>query len=80
VSGKQQHDNHTVYQIRVRGILDGKWSDWFDGMQISPQAGGDTVMSGPVVDQAALHGLLNKIRDVGLPLVALNIVDINADE
>ncbi len=80
MSDKQDYDNRTVYQIRVRGVLDGKWSDWFDGMRISPQGGGDTLMTGPVVDQAALHGLLNKIRDVGLPLVALNIVEVNADE
>jgi len=65
-----------VYQIKVRGILDGKWSDWFDGLAITPLPSGVTLLTGPVADQAALHGLLNKIRDIGLPLLAVNRVGI----
>jgi hypothetical protein len=61
-----------VYQIRVAGNLDRKWSDWFDGLTIVPQAGGDeTLLTGPIADQAALHGILDKIHDLGLPLLAV---------
>jgi hypothetical protein len=63
--------DHSRYQIRVRGILDANWSDWFDGFAILPLECGDTLLSGHVVDQSALHGLLNKIRDIGLPLISL---------
>ena len=58
-----------VYQIRVKGHLDSSWSDWFDGLTISPETDGETLLSGPVIDQAALHGLLKKVRDLGLPLL-----------
>jgi hypothetical protein len=69
-----------VYRIRVKGVLDAKWSDWFDGFSITPLVGGETLMSGPIADQAALHGLLNKIRDIGLPLLAVNRVEIEDNE
>ena len=71
-----EFDKQKVYQIRVKGILDSKWSDWFDGFTITPQASGETLLTGPVADQAALHGLLNKIRDIGLPL--LSVVSIRS--
>ncbi len=61
-------DINAVYQIRVKGSLDQKWSDWFDGFTIEP-FDGDTVLTGPVADQAALHGLFAKIRDLGLPIL-----------
>jgi hypothetical protein len=64
-------DKQGVYQIRVKGNLDRKWSDWFDGLTIRPQAGDETLLVGPVADQAALHGLLAKIRDLGLPLLSV---------
>ena len=64
--------NPRVYRIRVEGNLDRKWSDWFDGLTIAPQAGGDeTMLTGPIADQAALHGILDKIRDLGLPLLSV---------
>lgn len=66
---------NSTYQIRVKGILDANWSDWFDGFAIMPLECGDTVLAGQVVDQSALHGLLNKIRDIGLPLISLNRLD-----
>jgi hypothetical protein len=66
-----ERDERVVYQIRVRGVLDSEWSDWFDEMTVSPQDNGDTVLAGPVRDQCALHGILNKIRDLGLPLLSL---------
>jgi hypothetical protein len=59
----------------VKGNLDLKWSDWFDGFTLTPQAGDETLLAGPVADQAALHGLLAKIRDLGLPLLLVKRVD-----
>jgi hypothetical protein len=67
-------DRQGIYQIRVRGILDEKWSDWFDGFTIIPQGDDETLLIGPVADQAALHGLLGKIRDLGLPLLSVERV------
>jgi hypothetical protein len=60
-----------IYQIRVKGHLDSHWSAWFDGMTITNQPDGEAVLTGPLVDQAMLHGLLIKIRDLGLPLLAV---------
>ena len=59
------------YYITVQGHLDGTWSEWFDGLTITNQENGTTVLAGPIVDQTALHGILNKVRDLGLPLVAV---------
>jgi hypothetical protein len=60
------------YEILVQGVLDGRWSAWFDGLQVSGDAdAGTTTIAGPVADQAALHGLLAKVRDLGLPLLAV---------
>jgi hypothetical protein len=64
-----------VYQIRVAGHLGQQWMDWFDGLAITLEEGGDTLLTGPVVDQAALYGLLKKVRDLGLPLISLNPVE-----
>ena len=61
----------TIYTIRIKGHLDRKWSDWFDGLQIIHEANGETMLVGEVVDQASLHGLLAKVRDLGLPLIAV---------
>ena len=60
-----------VYQIRVKGRLGPRWADWFAGLTITPEANGDTLLTGPVVDQAALHGLLRRVRDLGLPLLSV---------
>ncbi len=60
------------YEIRIEGHLDGQWADWFDGMSITLEEDGTTLLSGPVADQPALYGLLRKVRDLGLPLVAVN--------
>ncbi len=60
-----------IYEIRVKGVLDGRWSEWFDDMTVSSDASGETTLTGPVADQAALHGLLTKVRDLGIPLVSV---------
>jgi hypothetical protein len=60
-----------IYHIRVAGHLDSHWSAWFDGLTIANEPNGEAVLSGAVADQAALHGLLSKIRDLGLPLLAV---------
>ena len=64
-----------LYEIRVQGRLGPEWSTWFDGLAISHQPQGETVLSGPVPDQAVLHGILIKIRDLGLPLVSVHRVE-----
>jgi hypothetical protein len=63
-------DQPMVYQIRVKGHLGSQWTEWFGGMTITPTDNGDTLLTGPVVDQAALHGLLRKVRDLGIPLIS----------
>ena len=63
-----------VYQIRIEGHLGREWADWFDGLAITALDNGETLLTGPVVDQAALHGLLKKVRDVGMPLLSVNRV------
>ena len=59
------------YEIRLQGHLDERWSPWFDGMSVETEAGGVTVLRGRVADQAALHGLLARLRDLGVPLVSV---------
>lgn len=64
-----------IYQIRIKGHLDNKWSDWFGGMTISLEENEETLITGLVIDQAALHGLLKQVRDLGLPLVSVNRIE-----
>ncbi len=68
-------DEPVVYQIRLEGQLGSQWTDWFGGLTIALENNGDTLLTGPVVDQAALHSLLRKVRDLGMPLVSLNRVE-----
>ena len=62
------------YQITVKGHLDNRWADWFEGLTITLEDNGETLLTGPVVDQAALHGLLRKVRDLGVPLLSVTRV------
>ncbi len=62
----------TIYTIRVKGQLSPRWSQWFEGMQVTPEENGDTTISGPVADQPALHALLVRIRDLGLTLLSMD--------
>ena len=71
----REQQEPAVYEIRVAGVLDPGWSDWFDGLTIVPQSSDETWLTGTVRDQAALHGLLRKLHDMGLALLAVNRVD-----
>ena len=64
-----------IYQIRIKGHLGHQWTDWFEGLTITLEENGDTLLTGPVVDQAALHGLLKKVRDLGIPLLSVNRIE-----
>lgn len=75
----REFDKPGIYRLRVKGVLDEKWSDWFAGLTVVPQAGGETLLTGPVRDQAALHGILARIRDLGLPLLSVERVETNDD-
>ena len=63
------------YEIRLKGHLEPRWAAWFDGLSLTKESDGTTVIRGSAIDQAALHGLLSKVRDLGLPLIALTQVD-----
>jgi hypothetical protein len=63
-------DRPMVYQIRIEGHVGPGWADWFGGLAITPEDNGETLLTGPVVDQAALHGLLRRVRDLGMPLIS----------
>ena len=67
-----------VYQIRIEGHLGPLWADAFDGLSITLEDDGHTLVTGPAIDQAALHGLLRRIRDLGMPLVSVNLVDVGS--
>ena len=70
-------DRHEAgrYEIRLKGHLDTRWAAWFDGLSLTHESDGITIIHGPIADQAALHGLLQKVRDTGLPLVSVTCVD-----
>jgi hypothetical protein len=63
------------YEIHLKGILGSEWSEWFDGMMVTSDGQGNTILTGPVADQAALHGVLDRVRDSGLTLLSINIIN-----
>lgn len=66
---RREHPQENIYHIRIKGCLDDKWADWFEGFVMAARDNGETLLSGPVADQAALHGVLGKIHGLGLPLL-----------
>src|SRR5262249_1406822 len=68
-------DQPMIYQIRLAGHLGPDWADWFEGLTITLEDTGETLLSGPVVDQAALHGVLKRVRDLGMPLLSVHRVE-----
>ncbi|HYX50600.1 MAG TPA: hypothetical protein VE843_12700 [Ktedonobacteraceae bacterium] len=68
---ESEHIQQEVYKIVIKGHLGSEWSEWFDGLTITPVSSGETILTGPLTDQTALHGVLIKIRDLGLPLLSL---------
>jgi hypothetical protein len=74
----EEHDQPARYEIRIKGYLDDRWAAWFDGPTITREDNGNTLLTGAVTDQAALHGLLRKVRDLGTPL--LSVMRVTADQ
>jgi hypothetical protein len=70
----EDHDKPGLYEIRIKGHLDDKWAAWFGGLTLTREDNGETLLTGPVVDQAALHGLLRKVRDLAMPLLSVTRV------
>jgi hypothetical protein len=75
IDPKSDADQSRRYQIRIKGHLGPQWKDWFEGLTITLEDNGETLLTGSVIDQAALHGLLKKVRDLGLPLVSVSPVE-----
>ena len=80
LSSESHPDQLIVYQIRIKGHLDPLWMEWFAGLIITLEEDGNTLLTGTVIDQAALHGLLKKVRDLGTPLLSVNRVNPNQVE
>jgi hypothetical protein len=78
-SGMNPSRRPTRYEIRVLGALDARWSTWFADLDVASDAAGETVLSGVLADQAALHGVLTRVRDLGLPLIAVRRLDPDAN-
>lgn len=68
-----------IYQIRIKGHLGHQWLDWFEGLSILLDEDNNTLLTGPIVDQAALHGVLKKVRDLGMPLLSVNPIESSAN-
>ena len=77
ITSESEKAQAMVYQIRIKGHLGREWTDWFGGLTITLEDNGDTLLTGPVVDQAALYGVLKKVRDLGVPLLSVIEVQFN---
>jgi hypothetical protein len=79
MSNEPSSGNYTgqpiVYQIKIKGHLSSQWTEWFTGLTVTLEDNGNTLLTGPVIDQAALHGLLKKVRDLGIPLLSVNSIE-----
>ena len=73
-------DQQTVYQFRIKGHLGQQWMNWFEGLTITLEEDGNTLLSGPVIDQSAIHGILKKIRDLGMPLLSVNAIGLKPQD
>ena len=84
MSNELNSENHPgqpiVYQIRIKGHLGSQWTEWFEGLTITLEEDDNTLLTGTVIDQAALHGLLKKVRDLGIPLLSINSVGISPQD
>ncbi len=77
LDSKMDPDRPVVYQVRIQGHLGHEWTDWFGDVTLMPEDDGNTLLTGPIVDQAALYGLLKKVRDLGMPLLSVNRAEFN---
>ena len=77
MAGEQEESPSAIYEIRIEGHLDDRWADWFEGMIFTHERDGTTTLCGPLTDQAALHGLINGIMNLGLPLLSVQRADPN---
>jgi len=73
----EKHNQPQRYEIRIKGHLADRWAEWFEGLAITLEEDGNTLLTGPVADQAALHGLLKKVRDLGMPLISVSPVEFD---
>ncbi len=78
-TAKSDMDQPMIYQIRIKGHLGHQWLDWFEGLSILLDEDNNTPLTGPIVDQAALHGVLKKVRDLGMPLLSVNPIESSAN-
>ncbi len=80
LNSESHPDQPIVYQIRIKGHLGSQWTEWFAGLTITLEEDGNTLLTGIIIDQAALHGLLKKVRDLGIPLLSINSVGISPQD
>ena len=80
MTGEQRDSSSTIYEIVIKGHLDERWADWFGGLTFTHESDGTTTLQGTIADQAALYGLLNGIRDLGLPLLSVQQTNPNREE
>ncbi len=73
-------NQQTIYQFRIKGHLGTQWMGWFEGLTVTLEEDGNTLLSGPVIDQSAMHGILKKIRDLGMPLLSVNSVETRTQD